>query len=52
MANRAGSFPFAPVSLFGKARWHYAKRYWYASDRALDATCLSEEKVFCECSPN
>ncbi|HIQ53668.1 MAG TPA: carbamoyltransferase, partial [Pseudomonas pachastrellae] len=30
--------PFAPISLFGsKARWHYAKRYWYAPDRSLDA---------------
>lgn len=32
------AFPFAEISLFGsKARWHYAKRYWYAPDRALDA---------------
>ncbi len=29
--------PFAPISLFGPARWQYAKRYWYAPDRALDA---------------
>ena len=30
--------PFAPISLFSsKARWHYAKRYWYAPDRSLDA---------------
>ncbi|MEZ5480837.1 MAG: carbamoyltransferase [Porticoccaceae bacterium] len=29
--------PFAPISLFSKARWHFAKRYWYAPDRALDA---------------
>ncbi len=29
--------PFAPISIFTKARWHYAKRYWYAPDRALDA---------------
>ncbi|MDR2838715.1 MAG: carbamoyltransferase, partial [Azonexus sp.] len=29
--------PFAPVSLAEKARWHYARRYWYAPDRALDA---------------
>jgi len=29
--------PFAPISLFSAARWHYAKRYWYAPDRALDA---------------
>lgn len=31
------AFPYAPISLFGSmARWHYAKRYWYAPDRALD----------------
>ena len=29
--------PFAPISIFSKARWHFAKRYWYAPDRALDA---------------
>ena len=29
--------PFAPISFFSKARWHFAKRYWYAPDRALDA---------------
>jgi len=31
------AIPFAPISLFSPARWHYAKRYWYAPDRALDA---------------
>lgn len=33
----AVAFPFAPISLTTPARWHYAKRYWYAPDRALDA---------------
>jgi carbamoyltransferase len=33
----AVAFPYAPISLFGPARWHYAKRYWYAPDRSLDA---------------
>lgn len=28
---------FAPVSLFSAARWHYARRHWYAPDRAFDA---------------
>ena len=28
--------PMAPISLKSKARWHYASRYWYAPDRALD----------------
>jgi carbamoyltransferase len=31
------AIPFAPVSLFGPARWHYARRYLYAPDRSLDA---------------
>ncbi len=29
--------PFAPISIFSPARWHFARRYWYAPDRALDA---------------
>lgn len=29
--------PYAPISLLSPARWHYAKRHWYAPDRALDA---------------
>jgi len=33
----AVAIPFAPISLAGKARWHYARRYWYAPERALDA---------------
>ncbi len=33
----AVAIPFAPISIFEKARWHYAKRYWYAPDRGLDA---------------
>jgi carbamoyltransferase len=31
------AIPFAPISLFGPARWHYARRYWYAPERSLDA---------------
>ncbi len=31
------AFPYDKVSIFEKARWHYARRYWYAPDRALDA---------------
>ncbi len=31
------AIPWAPISIFSRARWHYAKRYWYAPDRALDA---------------
>jgi len=33
----AVAIPFAPISLMEPARWHFAKRYWYAPDRALDA---------------
>ena len=33
----AVAIPFAPISIAEKARWHYARRYWYAPDRALDA---------------
>lgn len=28
---------YAPISLLSPARWHYARRYWYAPDRSLDA---------------
>ena len=31
--------PLAPIGLGSPARWHYARRYWYAPDRALDALC-------------
>ncbi|MFK8066917.1 MAG: carbamoyltransferase [Gammaproteobacteria bacterium] len=31
------AFPYAQISLKSPARWHYAKRYWYAPDRALTA---------------
>lgn len=40
----AVAIPFAPISLFEKARWHYAKRYWYAPDRALDALCAGNRR--------
>jgi len=33
----AVAIPFAPISLLGPARWHYARRYWYAPDRSIDA---------------
>ena len=33
----AVAFPYAPISLMSRARWHYARRYWYAPDRSLDA---------------
>ena len=30
------AIPNAPISLFSSARWHYARRHWYAPDRAID----------------
>ncbi len=30
------AIPYAPITLFNKARWHYAYRHWYAPDRAID----------------
>lgn len=31
------AFPYARIGLQSPARWHYAKRHWYAPDRALTA---------------
>lgn len=31
------AFPYAPIPITRPDRWHFAKRYWYAPDRALDA---------------
>jgi carbamoyltransferase len=31
------AFPYAKIGLNSPARWHYAKRHWYAPDRALTA---------------
>ena len=31
------AFPYAKISLSEPARWHYARRHWYAPERALDA---------------
>lgn len=31
------AFPYAEIGLKSPARWHYAKRYWYAPDRAITA---------------
>ena len=31
------AFPYAPISIRRADRWHYARRHWYAPDRALDA---------------
>lgn len=31
------SVSYAPISIFSRARWHYARRYWYAPERSVDA---------------
>ena len=33
----AVAFPFAPFGWSYPGRWHFARRYWYAPDRALNA---------------
>ncbi len=41
----AVAIPYAPIPLFAsRARWHYAKRYWYAPDRALDAIFMGNRR--------
>ena len=34
---QAVAYPYAPISIFGPERWHYAFRHLYAPDRALTA---------------
>ncbi len=31
------AFPYAKISLLTPARWHFARRYWYAPERSIDA---------------
>jgi carbamoyltransferase len=33
----AVAYPYDNISLLSPARWHYARRHWYAPDRALQA---------------
>jgi carbamoyltransferase len=33
----AVAFPYAPFGFAYPGRWHFARRYWYAPDRALNA---------------
>lgn len=40
------AIPFAPISILEKARWHYAKRYWYAPERALDALLAGNRRFY------
>ncbi|TWH64371.1 carbamoyltransferase [Azomonas agilis] len=38
------AIPMASISLLTQGRWHYAKRYWYAPDRALDALLMGNRR--------
>jgi carbamoyltransferase len=42
----AVAIPFAPISLMEPARWHYARRYWYAPDRGLDAIFAGNRRFY------
>ena len=42
----AVAIPFAPISIFGPARWHYTQRYWYAPDRGLDALFAGNRRFY------
>ncbi|MDR2875980.1 MAG: carbamoyltransferase [Methylobacillus sp.] len=43
----AVAIPYAPIPLFGSAaRWHYARRYWYAPDRGLDAIFAGNRRFY------
>ncbi|MDS4013722.1 MAG: carbamoyltransferase [Candidatus Accumulibacter sp.] len=42
----AVAIPFAPISLSEPARWHYARRYWYAPERALDALLAGNRRFY------
>lgn len=42
----AVAIPFAPISIFEKARWHYARRYWYAPDRGLDTIFAGNRRYY------
>ncbi|MDR1425061.1 MAG: carbamoyltransferase [Azoarcus sp.] len=38
------AIPYAPISIMGRARWHYARRYLYAPDRSLDALLMGNRR--------
>ena len=42
----AVAIPYAPISILEKARWHYARRYLYAPDRALDALLAGNRRYY------
>lgn len=40
------AMPYAKIPLTSPARWHYAKRYWYAPDRALTALFSGNRRFY------
>ncbi len=40
------AMPYAKIPLTSPARWHYAKRYWYAPDRALMALFAGNRRFY------
>lgn len=42
----AVAIPFAPISIFSRARWHFARGFWYAPDRALLAILFGNRKYY------
>ena len=40
------AFPYAKIPLRSPARWHYAKRHWYAPDRALMAILRGNRRYY------
>lgn len=42
----AVAMPYARIPLTSPARWHYAKRYWYAPDRALTALFAGNRRFY------
>jgi carbamoyltransferase len=39
------AYPYSPIGLSSPARWHYARRHWYAPGRALQALYDGNRKV-------
>ncbi len=40
------AFPYAKIPLTSPARWHYAKRHWYAPDRAITALLRGNRRYY------
>jgi carbamoyltransferase len=40
------AMPYAKIPITSPARWHYARRYWYAPDRALTALFAGNRRFY------